>query len=849
MPGSRPTVLLALDDLHFPDRHDVLQFLEPGEKCPANPVLSPRPGQWDGTRCKVYGTVLFDPADRLFKMWYSGGADHPDAVRRQEGSPRHIGYAFSNDGINWERPDLGIIEYNGSTRNNLIHLDAQAPNVFLQRDEADPQKRFLLITESGLDTSKVKLLHSPDGVRWRRCEKNAITGEQDWRKRAHEPFSILYDPLDPDPSRRWKGYSLLHLFENGYRGRAVGLFTASDPESWVEWPTQPIMSAIDGMESEIHIPHVTRFHDTYVMLYDAMEPNHHAQAELALSDDGIKFRRVQNGVKLIPNGPPGQPDAGKVCVSPRSLFTHDGKIWWYYTISTDTYQTGPRGFRGSPWYRYVALANWREDGFASLRPISKDGRATVSTCNLRAMADGTAHIWINADAPSSCGGITVELLDAEGDVRGTSRRWIGDEVRAPIRWNEREPVVRAGEQVSLRLRFGGPATRLFAVGMDRVERVPAAERSSAMAPPAAKRSAGPAQFAWSFQASAKISSSPVLHNNRLFVTSWDQNLYALDPTTGKLSWKHATGNIISTSPAPHRDTVYTGSRDGNIYAVDINSGELRWKTPASSGRSPGSINGAWIDCSPAIAPFLPRWGSETEPPHRLFVGTHNRDMNALDLESGTRQWSFPTFNWILSRPAISEYTVYFGSMDGYVYAVDARVGALQWRYRVGRHLRYATSVLPGSVVCEAVCGAPLVKDGTVYIGADDGFLYALDAGSGEERWVYQTSKWIWGQPAMIEGVLVVASADGCVYGLDASSGKLRWRVRTTTANYADVVVRSGSALVACTDGRLYAIDPIRGAVAWTFDAGAGLRAAPAVADSGLIYLTTCGGSVHALRVR
>src|SRR5687767_12137167 len=80
------TVLLALDPQDFPSLNGVQQVLEPGQKHPENPVLRPRPGEWDGTRCKVYGTVLYDSQDRLFKMWYSGTQDTPDAVRRRDGA-------------------------------------------------------------------------------------------------------------------------------------------------------------------------------------------------------------------------------------------------------------------------------------------------------------------------------------------------------------------------------------------------------------------------------------------------------------------------------------------------------------------------------------------------------------------------------------------------------------------------------------------------------------------------------------------------------------------------------------------------------------------------------------------
>src|SRR5262245_54355903 len=144
-------VLTALEPEAFPVLRGARQVLEPAEKCPENPVLRPRAGQWDGTRCKVYGTVLYDPQDKLFKMWYSGGTDTPDAVRRRDGSPRHVGYAYSEDGVHWQRPMLGLIEFAGSRENNLIHLDAQAPSVFLQTHETDPKRRLLMLTVDGLD--------------------------------------------------------------------------------------------------------------------------------------------------------------------------------------------------------------------------------------------------------------------------------------------------------------------------------------------------------------------------------------------------------------------------------------------------------------------------------------------------------------------------------------------------------------------------------------------------------------------------------------------------------------------------------------------------------------------------
>lgn len=847
-------VLLALDPASFPILRGARQRLLPGEPHPTNPVLRPRPGQWDGTRCKVYGSVLVDPRDGLFKMWYSGGTDTEDSIRRECGSPRNLGYAVSTDGIHWERPSLGLIEYGGTRDNNLILLDAQAPSVFLM-EHAPPDQRFLMITEAGQLTNENHILFSPDGVRWTPRPRPPVDSG-DWSAKTHEPFSILFDPRDPNPERRWKGYSLLHIVENGYRGRAVGYFEAADPQHWREPPRQPIFSAFEGMESEIHIPHVSRFHDTYVMLYDAMEPNHHTQTEVAVGDDGVNFRRVQNGVKLIPNGRPGSVNAGKVCVSPRSLFTHAGKIWWYHTVSADTYQTCPRSLYGSPWYRYTNLVQWREDGMAAMEANADGGEAEITTRPL-AMAAGTLdRAWMNATVPAT-GAIAMEAIDERDQVVGVARPWSGDHVRGRIEWQGDRPRIGEGRPFRLRLRLP-PGARVYAVGVAGARRAP--EPVQTATPVAIAR---PRSERWRFRAGLKLSATPLLRGDTVVCTSWDQHVYAIDRRDGQVRWSFKTGNAVTSSPAAYADDLFVTSRDGHVYALAADTGELKWKSPVHDGKKFNGFNpnGAWIDASPVIGAYAPRWNvltreegtgkwtrrQEADAPRWLYVGAHDRQMHAFDLKTGQEAWRTPTFNWIISPAAVERYVVYFGSMDGHVYALDAQCGALKWRYKAGRHLKYDPAVVPGSVVCEAVCGRPLVASGTVYIGADDGYLYALDAMTGAEAWAFPTGKWIWGRPMLSDdgSTLVVASADGHVYGLDVATGREWWRCATGNANYADVVAHRGRALIACTDGTLYAIRPADGAVIRTFAAGAGLRAAPAVDDDGTIYLPTCGGELIA----
>ena len=64
----------------------------------------------------------------------------------------------------------------------------------------------------------------------------------------------------------------------------------------------------------------------------------------------------------------------------------------------------------------------------------------------------------------------------------------------------------------------------------------------------------------------------------------------------------------------------------------------------------------------------------------------------------------------MSTPAVTDTTAYFGSNDGYFYAVDKATGIKQWDYLTG----------------DKVTSSPAVADGVVYIGSEDGKLYAFD---------------------------------------------------------------------------------------------------------------------------
>ena len=85
----------------------------------------------------------------------------------------------------------------------------------------------------------------------------------------------------------------------------------------------------------------------------------------------------------------------------------------------------------------------------------------------------------------------------------------------------------------------------------------------------------------------------------------------------------------------------------------------------------------------------------------------------------------------------------------------------------------------------AIHSSPAVANGTVYIGSRDSSLYAVDVSTGTELWRFKTGSWIESSPAIVDGVIYFGSNDGHLYALDKlgdefGNAKVKWNFTTTT---------------------------------------------------------------------
>ena len=124
--------------------------------------------------------------------------------------------------------------------------------------------------------------------------------------------------------------------------------------------------------------------------------------------------------------------------------------------------------------------------------------------------------------------------------------------------------------------------------------------------------------------------------------------------------------------------------------------------------------------------------------------------------AGDKLWEFETGNWVKSTPAIGpDGTVYFGSGDKKLYAINGKTGVKLWEFETGGWVKSSPAI--GS-------------DGTVYVGSYDKKLYAINGKTGVKLWEFETGGDVTSSPAIgSDGTVYVGSDDKRLYAIKTDS--------------------------------------------------------------------------------
>jgi len=408
---------------------------------------------WETRFDNVYPSVVRDPDSGRLHVWYfsfltdSDMAAVPlaDRATRTYGSPdREDGllYAESDDGLVWSKPDLGLIEFQGSTANNIVMSTQShgihAGGVLLDEHETDSARRYKAVFRSRRSRT-MAVSFSADGRDW---SEPVLWPEHSAVGDTHT--NGFWDPTLQRyvvVTRGWTGSTPQDM----YLGERVVMRTESpDFLTWTE-PREVLRGV--GEHDQIYSMPIARYGDLYVGLpavFHKGDPQADdwdlVDTELAISTDTETWSRVIPGTPLIPRGagtyPTGAYDCG--CIYASAPIVIDDEIRIYYGGSNGTHN----GFRESslnlatlPVDRWAGYGAGSAPGYLTTTPLTVD-LDTISL-NVATATSGSVRAALLANDGAELAGFGLDDCEPlTGDGLRLPLRWsgeVGDIADAPVR--------------------------------------------------------------------------------------------------------------------------------------------------------------------------------------------------------------------------------------------------------------------------------------------------------------------------------------------------------------------------------------------------------------------------------
>ena len=218
----------------------------------------------------------------------------------------------------------------------------------------------------------------------------------------------------------------------------------------------------------------------------------------------------------------------------------------------------------------------------------------------------------------------------------------------------------------------------------------------------------------------------------------------------------------------------------------------------------------------------------------VFIGSNDEKLYAVDAEMGEQQWVFETAGNVRSSPTVVDEIVFVGSYDGNLYAIDAETGTEQWAFETE----------------DSISSSPTVVDGTVFVGSWDNNLYAVNAETGERQWTFETGGSITtSSPAVVDGTVFIGSHDHSLYSVAAEDGDQQWQFETGGNVTSSPTILNDTVYIGSDNDHLYAVDADSGEKIWSFETGtyAAVKSSPTVADETVFVASSASDeNLHAL---
>lgn len=139
--------------------------------------------------------------------------------------------------------------------------------------------------------------------------------------------------------------------------------------------------------------------------------------------------------------------------------------------------------------------------------------------------------------------------------------------------------------------------------------------------------------------------------------------------------------------------------------------------------------------------------------------------------------------------------------------------------------------------------AAVIADGTIFAGSTEGMLYAIDLASGAKKWEYKTESGFSASPAVSNGRVYAGDMEGRFYCLDAATGQRTWHFDTEGEINSSANFHGRHVLFGSQDARLYCLDAETGRLVWKYESADQIRSSPTIAGN-QTFVAGCDGRLH-----
>jgi outer membrane protein assembly factor BamB len=225
----------------------------------------------------------------------------------------------------------------------------------------------------------------------------------------------------------------------------------------------------------------------------------------------------------------------------------------------------------------------------------------------------------------------------------------------------------------------------------------------------------------------------------------------------------------------------------------------------------------------------------------VYIGSKDKNLYALNKKTGQERWSFASNSEVISTPVIEEQTVLFGTTArgleaGEFHAIYLQTGEEIWHLKTEGAIYYSS---------------PKIKNGIVYFGDKRGYLYAIDAKTSKLNWKFKAASSImYSAPAITEEQVVVGTVNGELYAIDRATGQQNWLAkRDHPIVSAPIVDQDTIYYVSYRDknGILVAVDLEDGTKKWQMKFEGPIPYSIALKDN-KIYLGSLEGKLYAIDI-